>query len=158
MLIDKVGPGDTVKTSNLSYLLCPREKEAIKRVKQLHMQKKGYAALKNPELFVYLADSQTSHVTWSAMSGRIPTLRCKNALMWHVPSNSWLTNRGKLLSLGFPASPDTAAAMGTPMVPILDPAHAGKIAGNSFHFSTIGVIQMLALGCFKVTSGDDAVH
>ena len=116
----------------------------------MHFEKKQMKASDNPDLFVYLIDSQKKRVTWSAMSGSIPTLRCKNAMMWHVPSCTWLTSRGKLLSLGFPASPETAAAMGTPPVPVADIARAAVVAGNSFHFSTIGVVQMLALSCFRV--------
>ena len=56
----------------------------------MHFAKKGVKATANPDLFVYLADSQKARVTWSGMSGRIPTLRCKNALMWHVSAHGSL--------------------------------------------------------------------
>ena len=69
--------------------------------------------------------------------------------MWHMQSNVWLSSRGKLASLGFPVTPGTALAMDVPMVAVSDTIRAAKIAGNSFQFGAIGVMQFVALVCLK---------
>ena len=115
----------------------------------MHLKKFGYAAELNDQLFVNLADSQTVRITWSGVSGRIPTFRCQNAKIYHVQSNVWLTGRCKMAALGFPVTPGTALAMNVPIVPVSDMRRAAKIAGNSFHFSTAAFVQLVALASYK---------
>ena len=131
------------------YLLLPRETNAIREVQDKYRKKFKGPARKDKDLFIYLADSQTQKVTWSAVSKRIPTFRTQSAKMWHMQSNVWLSSRGKLASLGFPVTPGTALAMDVPMVAVSDTIRAAKIAGNSFQFGAIGVMQFVALVCLK---------
>ena len=131
------------------YLLLPRELNAIREIKRKYRNKFKDAATNDKDLFIYLADSQTKKVTWSAISKRIPTFRTQSAKMWHMQSNVWLSSRGKLASLGFPVTPGTALAMDVPMVAVSDTIRAAKIAGNSFQFGAIGVMQFVALVCLK---------
>ena len=62
----------------------------------------------------------------------------------------WLLPKDKLACLGFPVTPEISAAMSVPTVPIADHFHAASIAGNSFHFSTVAVVQMVALACYRI--------
>ena len=116
---------------------------------KIYRRKFNLDAREDKDLFIYLADSQTKKVTWSAQSGRIPTYRTQAAKMWHMQSNVWLSSRGKLASLGFPVTPGTALAMEVPLVAVSDTIRAAKVAGNSFQFGAIGVMQFVALVCLK---------
>ena len=56
----------------------------------------------------------------------------------------------RLAVLGFPITRETSEAMGVPMLPIADGLRTAAIAGNSFHFSTAMVVQLVALACFQL--------
>ena len=141
----KVGNGEPM---NLSYLLLEREKFVIRQAKRKHLKQFGTSASANENCFVYLLD--TGRVTSSGSSGRIPTFRTQSAKVWHIPSNTWLTQRSKLASLGYPFTPETALAMGVPIVPCADSHRAATQAGNCFNFATVGVVQLVALVCLKL--------
>ena len=130
-------------------MLLDREQNAIEETRKRYKKLFKKDATTDEDLFVYLADSQTVKVTWSAISNRVPTFRTQSAKMWHMQSNVWLSSRGKLASLGFPVTPGTALAMEVPIVAVSDTIRAAKIAGNSFQFGAIGVMQFVALVCLK---------
>ena len=56
--------------------------------------------------------------------------------------------------MGFPVSHQQAMAMGTPVIPLRDPARAAAAAGNAMHFSCICVVELIALTCFAKVAGD----
>ena len=62
----------------------------------------------------------------------------------------WMVPVEKLSALGFPVTKDTAVAMGVPMLPVADYLRASSVAGNSFHFSTAAVVQLVALSCYRM--------
>jgi hypothetical protein len=131
------------KPLDFTYLLNARERAAISHCKQKTVQE-------DANLFIYLVDSQKQgFLTWSG-GGRIPTFRCKNAKMYHPASRTWLSNRSKLAALGMPVTPECALAMGVPIMPCSDTARAGQMAGNSFHFSSAAIVQLVALSCLRV--------
>ena len=70
-------------------------------------------------------------------------------LMWNVSHQRWLTGRDKLASLGYPVTPETSAAMGVPELPIRDVKRASAVAGNAMCFASVGVVQLIALTCYK---------
>ena len=131
------------------YLLNKREQQGIKLVKMIHLKRFGQRAEHNENLFVFLGDNVKTRLTWSGVSNKIPTYRTNSGKFYHLSSNTWLTSREKLASLGFPVTPNTAISMGVPIMPVTDTRRAATIAGNSFHFGTAAVIQLLALSCFK---------
>ena len=117
----------------------------------MYLKQFGKQAKHDENLFVYLLDSQQEggFVTWSAKSQRVPCYRTKCAKMWHVQSTTFLTNKEKLLTLGYPVTPGTALAMGVPILEVADCQRASSIAGNSFQFGAVGIIQLVALACLR---------
>jgi hypothetical protein len=71
---------------NLFSLLTSRERLAISNVKKMYKKRYKEPAENNPNLFLYLSDSQTKRITWSGSSNRIPTFRTNSGKMWHVKS------------------------------------------------------------------------
>ena len=68
--------------------------------------------------------------------------------MWSIPRRRWVTNREKMGILGLPVSPSVASAMGVAPLPAQDVCRSATLAhimGNSMHFSTVGIVQLVAL-------------
>lgn len=135
---------------NLSYLLTKRERGCISAFKKIYKKTfTGHAAQSDKNLFMYLGDNTSNRLTWSATSGRIPTLRMSGGRMWSEHAKRWMTGRDKLSSLGFPVTPEVSESMGVPELPVRDIKRASSIAGNAMHFASVTVVQLLALACFK---------
>jgi hypothetical protein len=137
---------------NLTRLLTMREKIAVKTLKVAYSKKYGQTAESNRNLFFYLGDNPSNRKTWSAVSGRLPTLRMSRGKMWNVHLNRWLTGKELLATLGFPVTHEMAEAMSVPPLPVRDPKRASIISGNAMHFSSVAVVQMIALVCFQQLS------
>lgn len=133
---------------SFKYLLTNRERHAETVLRAIYKKRYRVRAESNPNLFLYLGDNPDRR-TWSACSGRLPTLRMAGGLVWNVTQKRWLTGREKLASLGFPVTPETSSAMGVPPLPVKDVKRAGAIAGNAMCFATVGVVQLIALACYK---------
>lgn len=134
----------------MKYLLNQREREALRDYSDLYKKKFGEEAQVDPNLFVNLGDNPKHYLCWSATSGKIPTFRTNGGRIYNVRSNVWMCPRDKLAALGLPVTPATALAMGVPMLPVADDLRAASVAGNSFHFSTATVIQLIALACHQI--------
>ena len=72
--------------------------------------------------------------------------------MWNVAEQRWLTGRDKFASLGFPVTGECALAMGVPELPVRDVKRASAIPGNCMHFASVGVLQLVAMACYKEKS------
>ena len=107
-------------------------------------------AASDPDLVVHLGDNPENRLIWSAHSGRIPTLRRGSGKLYSPFLQRWMVPVEKLSALGFPVTKDTAVAMGVPMLPVADYLRASSVAGNSFHFSTAAVVQLVALSCYRM--------
>ena len=103
----------------------------------------------NSNLVYYLGDS-AEYCTWSATSAKIPTYRtsARSGLYWLPQQGRWLTSKERLTSMGFPCTHETAEAMGVPMLGATDIQRASDLCGNSMHFTTCGIMQLISLGCF----------
>lgn len=134
----------------MRYLLNDREARALRVVCRSFYKKTKRRADQSLDLFVYLGDDPSKRLCWSATSGRLPTFRTGSGRMYHPASDTWMTPKDKLTALGFPTTPETAIAMGVPILPVADVRRAASIAGNSFHFSTAAVVQLCVLSSFKV--------
>ncbi|CAE7232731.1 unnamed protein product [Symbiodinium sp. CCMP2592] len=130
------------KAQRLDYLLNERERSALRMVQHRYREVFRTKAALDPDLVVHLGDNPQNRLTWSAHSGRIPTLRKGSGKMYNPFLKRWMVPVEKLSALGFPVTKDTAIAMGVPMLPVADYLRAAAVAGNSFHFSSAAVVQL----------------
>ena len=144
--ICKVLPGHEI---DLTPLLNERESEVLQELCQTYRNKYGEDPESNPDLFIFLGDS-AERTSWTAASNKLPTFRRNGGLYWGVVQRRWLTCREKLAALGFPVCPDSALGMGVPVLPVADRRRAAAVCGNSMHFSSVGVIQLVALCSFRL--------
>ena len=128
-------------------LLLFRERNVLKQLKQLYRHKFRRDPEGDAGLFIHLGDS-ASRKCWSATSRKLPTFRTGGGKIWSVSKRRWLLGREKACALGFPAHDQVATTMAVAPFPLLDGQRAHHIAGNSMHFATAGVVQMVALSSF----------
>ena len=133
----------------LEYLLNARERRGLRFVCRLYSQRFGRCARQDRNLFVHLGDNPQKYLCWSAVSNSIPTFRRGSGRMFHPATGVWMTPRDKLAALGMPVTPGTSCSMGVPILPVADISRASSIAGNSFHFATAAVVQLVALTCYR---------
>ena len=133
-------------------MLNDREARALRFACREYRQRYGRQPEEDPDLFVYLGDNPEKRMCWSAVSQRIPTFRTGNGFMYNPHGRRWMTPTDKLAALGFPVTAECAFAMGVPTIPVADVMRASSVAGNSFHFSTAAVVQLIALSCHRLVS------
>ena len=133
--------------TDLRYLLTMRELEAVDTYSKEYFHRYGVEASAQDGLFFYLGDNPSYSLRWSA-NGRLPTLRTTNGLMWSAKFKRWLTAKERLVSMGWPVTPEVAGAMAVPVIPAMDVKRASDLLGNSMHFLNTGVQQLIALSCF----------
>ena len=132
---------------SMKYLLNDRESRGVRFTLRRYRQDYQACPEEDEDLFVFLGDNPEKRLCWSARSARIPTFRTNSGKMYHPATESWMTPKDKLAALGLPVTPETAITMGVPMLPVMDTLRAASIAGNSFHFSTAAVVQLVMLCC-----------
>lgn len=131
-----------------SYLLTAREKRVVKALNAEYTKRFNQNPENDEDLVYYLGDNE-GRKCWSAVSGKIPTLRMAGGLTWSVKRKRFLTGREKLGTLGFPITPGTAKALKVHQLPVTDVKRCSQIAGNCMHWTSIGVIQLIALVSIK---------
>lgn len=136
----------------MRYLLNQRELEGLQFTESLYRERFHDEAVNDEDLFVHLGDNPARFLCWSAVSGRVPTFRTGSGFIYSPARDQYLLPRDKLACSGFPVDNTVAASMGVPMIPIADRFRAGSIAGNSFHFTTVAVVQMVALSCYRLAT------
>jgi hypothetical protein len=137
---------------DLFYLLTDREKKGVRDYGKAYKKRFKRKPELDKNLFVYLGDNPTNRLTWSAVSKKIPTLRMSGGKMWNMKARRWLTGREKLSSLGFPVTDDVASTMGVPPLPVRDTKRASSVAGNAMNFSSVAIMQLISLVCFRKVS------
>ncbi|CAE8599354.1 unnamed protein product [Polarella glacialis] len=123
----------------------------ITSVIRQHVRTQPCDYLVSTEEEIMLDAGETARTFATCSQSRIPTLRMSGGKTWHVMSRRWLTGREKLASLGFPVTASAADSMGVPELPVRDTKRASAISGNCMHFSTVAVVQFVALVCYKQT-------
>jgi len=141
----------------MRHLLNGREVRGVKFAAKKYKLRFNKHPKSDPDYFLFLGDTPSSWMCWSAVSGRLPTYRRNGGLYWHEQSESYLTARDKLASLGFPVTANTAMAMGVPVIPLKDAFRASSVAGNSFHFATAAVVQLIVLCCFRLSDPNEPI-
>ena len=134
----------------MAFLLNDRERDCVEYAAERYQQRFGTRARDDPDLFLYLGDNARNRLTWSGVSGKVPTFRTNGGRMYSLHREAWLTPKDRLAVLGFPVTPESAGAMGVPILPVADNLRAASVAGNSFHFMTAAIVQLVALCSFKL--------
>ena len=112
--------------TNMRYLLNIRERQALSDYNKAYFHKYGMDPCEQEGLFYFLGDNPSYSLTWSA-AGRLPTFRMNRGLLWSAKFNRWLTSKERLVSMGWPVTPEMALAMAVPQVPALDIKRASDI-------------------------------
>lgn len=143
--LDSFKPGETP----LEYLLNTRERVTLDSLNQKYLVRYGADPSLQENLVYFLGDS-ADYQSWSAVSGKIPTFRLnsRTGKYWLPARGRWLTAKERLTALGFPTTSEVAASMQVPPIGAVDVQRASDICGNSMHFQTCGIMQLLTLACF----------
>ena len=138
---------------DLTYLLLPREIEAIKCLANAYNERfHPQQADEDSDLCMYLGDNPQWSKTWSAISGAIPTLRMSAGLLWFPFHKRWLLPLEKLLSQGVPVHSSYARSMKVLTVPVADPLRINELVAISMHFSSVAMVQFVGLCCLARTA------
>lgn len=132
---------------DLTYLLLPREIKAIKYLSLAFLERFSHSAEEDPDLCMYLGDNPEWSKTWSAISGALPTLRMSAGFLWFPFHMRWMLPLEKLLSQGVPVEANYARNLKVSPVPVKDPLRINDLVGNSMHFSSVAMIQLVGLSC-----------
>ena len=146
-----------VDKMDLRYLLTEREDETRARLDEKYLTKYGSLASNDQNLVYFLGDS-AEYCSWSAASLKIPTYRMnsKTGKYWMPAHHRWLTAKERLCSMGFPCTPEIARSMDVPMLGAKDAKRAADLCGNAMHFTSCGIMQLIALACFGPCDPDDS--
>jgi hypothetical protein len=139
------------KPMDYSFLLTKREKGVIRTLNKEYQKRWGMAPTTDRDLVYYLGDNAVRRC-WSACSGKLPTLRMAGGLLWSPQRKRFMTGREKLGSLGFPVTGRIARNMKVSELPLSDVKRCSQIAGNCMHFTTIGIVQLVALVSFRFSA------
>ena len=105
-----------------------------------------------PDLVVHLSDNpagESGWLTWSAVSGQIPTIRRSSGKFLSFHAGRHLILRELYLAMGYPTFPFAAQSAGVAyrvFSPSVTHADMRRALGNSFHAVQVGVF-MSALLC-----------
>ena len=135
---------------DLRRLLSSREQQALAQYEKEYVRRYSCSPSRDKNLVCYLADNPSWSLTWSAVSGRIPTLRLNShtGKLWIPSLNRWMVGRERLATLGWPVNSDMATAMGVKEVPAKDYLRSCEMAGNGMHLPCVAVAELIALSCF----------
>ena len=147
-------PGSTPQR----HLLTNREELVRAELDCKYEVKYKRPAASNKDLVYFLGDS-AEYCSWSARSAKIPTYRLNSSSghYWLPHLNRVMTQKERLVSMGFPVATEMAEAMNVPKLGAADCRRAADILGNSMHLQTCGIMQLVALSCFgpwEISSGD----
>ncbi|CAE7696830.1 unnamed protein product [Symbiodinium pilosum] len=132
---------------DLRYLLNRREVNSLEKACAEYWARFGSDPYSDPNLAIYLGDSGDQWLTWSAVSGRTPTMRLNSGLMFFPCARRWMCASERLAALGMPIRKELAEPMGIPRVLIRDERRANFLAGNCMLLPSVAIVQMIALAC-----------
>ena len=150
VLAAKRGVTSFSKTNcQFTQILTTRELNTVKALDEKYRQKYGMDPESDRSLTYFLGDGP-AFCCWSGNSGQIPTYRrnARSGLFWLPAHSRWLTNKEKLLSMGFPVRPEQRQALKCESLGTRDYERASDMIGNCFHFQVSGIMQLVALSCF----------
>ena len=131
------------------HVLLLREQRVKNQLDEYYRVRFQELPSENIDLCYFLGDSE-DYRSWSAVSHQIPTYRMnsKSGLYWLPSRRRWLTTKERLVSMGFPVTPEQSACLDVPCLGSQDTVRAGDMLGNAMHFQVSGIMQLIALSCF----------
>lgn len=142
-------------TVDWSFVLTPRERESLQGFTCEYVRRFGMLPFADPNAFFYLGDNASYSLTWSCVSGRLPTLRTGRGLCWCPHIHRWLTVNEHLATMGFPTYPDLARSMGVSVLQFDDLSQARRFLGNAMHAGVAGVTLVVLLSCVRLKEAPD---
>ena len=135
---------------DLTYLLNDRELNCAKILDGRYYLKFRKAPCQDPALVYYLGDNASYGSSWSAVSGKLPTFRLnsRSGLFWLPSQKRFLTCKERLTAMGWPCVNEIASSLDVPLFGATDHKRACDLLGNTMHWQSAGVLQMLTLSCF----------
>ena len=136
---------------SMAYLLNDRERRCVDIAAETYARQFDGADIRqDADAVLFLGDNADNRLTWSVRSGKVPTFRTGGGRMYNFKLQTWMTPKDRLAALGFPINGETASAMGVPVLPIADSLRAASVAGNSFHFMSAALVQLVALCSYRM--------
>ena len=132
---------------DLRYLLNARETDVLTKACDQYWARFHRDPCQDPNLAIFLGDNVEYSLTWSAVSGKIPTFRLNSGKTFFPFLRRWMCSSERLASFGFPVRRDVAEWMGVPPVLIKDQRRASELAGNCMLLPTVAIVQLVALAC-----------
>ena len=144
---------------SLGYLLNDRERRELESYRVEYFKRFGTIPEADPNAVFFLGDNTSFSLTWSTVSGKIPTYRRNSGMFWIPSLQRWMVPADKLASLGFPTTLQTSEMLGVDQpLPTLDPVRGASITGNSFHFTNCGIVMLLAMTCFGPSDASPRIN
>lgn len=138
---------------NMQLLLTPHELERLRSYLRLWAQRFGLPAHFYAWAVFNLADNpDAGYVTWTAASGRLPSLRTHGAKYWSPWLGRWLTCKELLACMGLPVYPFLAASAGVSLLPVSPGPAARHMLGNMMHLASAGCVLAVALASSQLVS------
>jgi hypothetical protein len=137
----------TQGSPNLGYLLNQREVQTAVEMARAYELQYNEPATSNPNLCFFLGDS-SEYCTWSATSNRIPCFRMADGLFWFPKHGRFMVPADKMAALSMPTNAAYADVLGLPPLPVADRARCISHLGNCMHFTTVALIELIALISF----------
>lgn len=144
-------------TMDLTYLLNEREKATLDAGCAMYWKRFSKDTFQDKNLAIFLGDSHTFDITWSAVSKRIPTFRLNTGKMFFPFYKRWMCSSEKLAAFGFPIR-GVATTIGCPPLLIRDWRRANQLAGNCMVLPCIAIVQMIALTCIASKSATGSLY
>ena len=140
-------------------LLNPHEQRRLRVYMSRWSQnvQQGFNVCDWEDLVCHLGDSpDTGWCTWSAASGRIPTLRRSGGLFWNPAANRQMLITELYCSMGFAALSNCAVVAGVAPYRVWHPgtsySQVRAALGNSQHVANVGVFTVCAMACTTRTT------
>ena len=133
---------------DLSYCLSPSELAHMRDYDQMWQDRDGTLPHTIPWLAYNLADNPRKRLCWSA-SGRLPTFRRNSLRIWVPAKRRWLTERERLMSMGFCTYENLAEASGAEVVRP-ESREARHMLGNAMHLPSVSVALAISLACCRL--------
>lgn len=89
----------------------------MEHVRDLYRKRFHSDPLADANLVINLSDNAKTFLSWSAVSGALPTFRTNSKRFFFVSRQQWMTPKDRLAALGLPVTPQAALAMGVPILP-----------------------------------------
>jgi len=134
---------------DLRSLLTDRERRSLEDYEQAYFERFGHLSENDPDAFFNLGDNAGNRLTWSCVSGKLPTLRCSSGKVWSAYAKRWLTSLELLATMGFPTYEHLARSMGVAPMRFQNMAQARLFLGNAMHAAVAGVVVLVTFSCIR---------